>query len=119
MPIIATTVSHIDDENKLHIYAVTIGCTQEEYDNYMKYNENLGSFHTVLTEFFTDFIIRNNCAKTDIYGFDISMEEKNGLIGTWNSGHQMSIATVKKILNGLNLSYHKFIDEYCEYLKSI
>lgn len=119
MPVIAVAVGYLNKENEFKIQAITIGCTQEEYDNYMKYDENLGSFHTVLTEFFTDFATRNHCTKNDIYGFDISNEEKTELIQSWEQGHQLSISIVKKILNGLNLSYHKFIDEYCEYLKSI
>jgi len=119
MPIIATTVGHLDKENNFKIVAITVGCTQQEYDEYMEYNQELANLHTIPTVFFTDYVSKHDCSTNDIQNFNIPEQEKNHLIYSWLGLGAMSINNVIKILTGLRLSYDDFVDAYCEYLKTI
>jgi hypothetical protein len=99
------------------IRGTLIAVTDKEYEQFMNgdpINEN-----QVSLTFFKSYLEDKG------YNVDIATDKLSkayaGEIGFWNKAYVISIPNLKEVLNAVapEISYHEFIDAYCEYLKSI
>ena len=113
MKLIASTVA---SGNK--IMGIIVAVTDDEYNYYMQ-TPDLINENTVSATFLKEYIEQRGIP------LNIALErfEKAyaGRIGIWQNAYTVSIPVLKDILHSVDesLSFHDFIDAYCEHLKSI
>ncbi|HWY11352.1 MAG TPA: hypothetical protein VN026_08505 [Bacteroidia bacterium] len=102
------------------VTAVIVGCTDKEYEAYMKGDLIHISSHTIPTSFFTEYMAKRNIKADDIAELKhLTAQEKYNFINQWKLLNMLTVSLVRQILFGFNLDYYEFVDAYCSYLKTV